>query len=68
MRFPYLELAAKVEKFVERKPVEKAALVAVPAPSPAPKPVAVQSPQAAAVEPVPPKKPPVAVEVKLLLF
>jgi hypothetical protein len=64
MRFPYLELAAKVEKFIERKPVEKAAPVAVPAPSPAPKPVTVQPPQAAGVEPVPAKKPPVAVEVK----
>ena len=64
MRFPYLELAAKVEKFIERKPVEKAVPVAVPAPSPAPKPVTVQPPSAAAVEPVPAKKPPVAVEVK----
>lgn len=64
MRFPYLELTAKAEKFIERKPVEKAAPVPVAVPAPAPKPVAVQPPQAAEVEPVPAKKPPVAVEVK----
>ena len=39
MRFPYLELAAKVEKFIERKPVEKAAPVPVAVPAPAPSPV-----------------------------
>jgi hypothetical protein len=54
MRFPYLELAAKVEKFIERKAVATAT----------PAPVAVQPPQATAVEPVPPKKLPLAVEVK----
>jgi type IV secretory pathway TraG/TraD family ATPase VirD4 len=60
MRFPYLELAAKAEKFVERKAVATAAPISVAIPAPAPKPVAVQPPQAAAIEPVPPKKPPVA--------
>jgi hypothetical protein len=60
MRFPYLELAAKAEKFIERKPVERT--------SAKPEPVAVQPPVAFQEEPVvevaPPRKPPVAVEVK----
>ena len=60
MRLPYLALAAKVEKFVDRKPVEKAAAQPVAVTVTAkPELVAVQPPQAAAVEPVPAKKPPV---------
>jgi len=65
MRFPYLELAAKVEKFVERKPVEKAvvklAAVAVAAKS---EPVMVAEPEPV-VQVAPPKNPPVAMVEQL---
>lgn len=72
MRFPYLELAAKVEKFVERtaavKPAPAPVVPAVPVATPKPEQVVVQSvvvqtPAAVAVEPISPKKPPVAVEM-----
>jgi hypothetical protein len=55
MRFPYLELAAKVEKFIERKPV-----ATVPVTTAAPM-VAAARPEPVAAEVAPPKQPPVAV-------
>ena len=73
MRFPYLELAAKVEKFVERTAAVKTAPAPVVPPvsvaTPKPEPVVVQSvvvqtPVAVTVEPISPKKPPVAVEIE----
>jgi len=64
MRFPYLELAAKVEKFIERKPVERAVPVVAPA-VPKAAPVAVQPPAPSEDAPVsqapPSKKPPTPV-------
>ena len=57
MRFPYLERAAKVEKFIERKPVERAA--AKPVTLQAEPPVTVQD--APVIEVAPPKKPPTPV-------
>jgi hypothetical protein len=57
MRFPYLELVDKADKFVERK----LTTVAPPQPSPKPGPVAVEEP---IMQPAPQRKPPQAVQKK----